>query len=54
MPYSLGTDRYVWYTHKYELPELLKPQLNLPGFDPEFREALFVDRDLNKVKYHLW
>jgi len=54
MPYSPSTDGYVWYTHKYELLELLEPQLDLPGFNPEFREALFVDRDLNEVKSHLW
>lgn len=53
-PYSPYSDGFVWYVEEYELPETLERQPNLPGFDPEFREMLFLERDDSRVKSNLW
>lgn len=52
-PLTPGRDQWVWYTEKKELTKLLKPQ-HLPGFDREFRELLFLERDHDRVKSQLW
>lgn len=53
-PYNPGTDRWVWYTERNELPELLEPQEHLPGFESEFRKALFLERNYDRVRSQLW
>lgn len=53
-PLNPGRDRWVWYTKEKELRELLRPQEDLPGFEPEFREILFLERDYDRVKSQLW
>lgn len=53
-PYSPSTDGFVWYVEEQELPKTLKSQPDKPGFDPEFRKLLFVDRDSDKVISNLW
>jgi hypothetical protein len=53
-PYNPGTDCWVWYTKDNELPKLLDPQDHLPGFESEFRETLFLERDYDQVRSRLW
>jgi len=47
-------ERYSWDAHPEELQTVLTPSDRRPGFDKQFRQSLFSDRDPEAVATHLW